>query len=230
MPKNGHLDDSCIFFIRTDDFTWVPRIPGLDPWVNFIDHVPLAFGWVICKLLIFGKCKNRLLCENEFSFLRGQACKSQTLGCTFQLHIMHPNEIWGVIICYGFGYYCDSYIEYYEEHLFISLVRKLCKKDSQPLSYCGSFDHPDVQSLNDYSNLFLFCFASPILTFLGYVIHRWKDIFRPFQRYITSLQIPKIPVGKPSKQICSHLTTTNQGGQKNRDGHTTAILFCDIFV
>ena len=28
IPKNNHLDDSYIFFIRTDDFTWVPRIPG----------------------------------------------------------------------------------------------------------------------------------------------------------------------------------------------------------
>ena len=28
LPKNSHLDDSCVFFIRTDDFTWVPQIPG----------------------------------------------------------------------------------------------------------------------------------------------------------------------------------------------------------
>jgi hypothetical protein len=28
LPKNSHLDKSCVFFICTDDFTWVPRIPG----------------------------------------------------------------------------------------------------------------------------------------------------------------------------------------------------------
>ena len=28
IAQNSHLDESCIFFIRTDDFTWVPRIPG----------------------------------------------------------------------------------------------------------------------------------------------------------------------------------------------------------
>ena len=34
LPKNSHLDYSCVFFICTDDFTWVPRIPG--PIVGFM--------------------------------------------------------------------------------------------------------------------------------------------------------------------------------------------------
>ena len=30
LPKNNHLDEYCVFIIRMDDFTWVPRIPGQD--------------------------------------------------------------------------------------------------------------------------------------------------------------------------------------------------------
>jgi hypothetical protein len=37
-------------------------------------------------------------------------------------------------------------------------------------------------------------------------------------------------VGKPKKkQICSHLTTANEGGQKNRNGKTTVVLFRNVF-
>ena len=28
IAQNSHLDDSCVFSIHMDDFTWVPRIPG----------------------------------------------------------------------------------------------------------------------------------------------------------------------------------------------------------
>ena len=42
-------------------------------------------------------------------------------------------------------------------------------------------------------------------------------------------QIPKILVGKPKKQICNRLTTAEQGGQKNRYGKTSIILFCKVF-
>jgi hypothetical protein len=39
----------------------------------------------------------------------------------------------------------------------------------------------------------------------------------------------KIAVVKPKKQICSRLVTANQGGQKNRNGRTTAVLFYHVF-
>jgi hypothetical protein len=36
-------------------------------------------------------------------------------------------------------------------------------------------------------------------------------------------------VGKPKKQICSHLTTANQGGQKKRTGKMLAVFFHNVF-
>jgi hypothetical protein len=56
-----------------------------------------------------------------------------------------------------------------------------------------------------------------------------KIFSRPFQRYIISPQILKISAGKPKKQICSRLVTADQGGQKNRNGKTIAVLFCHVF-
>ena len=38
----------------------------------------------------------------------------------------------------------------------------------------------------------------------------------PFQRYIKHPQFHTLIVAKPKKQLCSHLTTTDQTGQKNR--------------
>jgi hypothetical protein len=32
----------------------------------------------------------------------------------------------------------------------MSIGRKLCEKESQSFSHCGFFDHPNLQSLNDY--------------------------------------------------------------------------------
>jgi hypothetical protein len=52
---------------------------------------------------------------------------------------------------------------------------------------------------------------------------------RPFQRYIKSSKLPKILVGKPKKQICSRITTIDQGGKKNCNGKTTAVFFCNVF-
>jgi hypothetical protein len=47
--------------------------------------------------------------------------------------------------------------------------------------------------------------------------------------YIKILQILKITVCKPKKQICICLVTAYQGGQKNRNGKTTAVLFYHVF-
>jgi hypothetical protein len=55
IAQNSHLDDSCVFFICTDDFTWVLRIPGrqmceptvlgrLRPWFLY-DHGTPLFRW-----------------------------------------------------------------------------------------------------------------------------------------------------------------------------------------
>ena len=38
-----------------------------------------------------------------------------------------------------------------------STSKKVCKKEPQSFSHCGSFDHPDLQSLNDYKKIFSFC-------------------------------------------------------------------------
>jgi hypothetical protein len=54
------------------------------------------------------------------------------------------------------------------------------KKNRNPfLSRCGFFDHPDLQSLNDYIFFFL-RFAIAISIFLGREIHCWEDIFKTF--------------------------------------------------
>jgi hypothetical protein len=44
-----------------------------------------------------------------------------------------------------------------------------------------------------------------------------KVFSRPFQRYITSPEIPKFQLVKP-KKICGHLATAEQAGQKTAMG------------
>jgi hypothetical protein len=39
----------------------------------------------------------------------------------------------------------------------------------------------------------------------------------------------KISVGKPKKQMCNHLATAKQAGQKNRNERMIAALFCNVF-
>ena len=63
----------------------------------------------------------------------------------------------------------------------MSTSRKHCKKEPQLFSNCDSFDHPNLQSLNN-CKVFLFCFATAIVKFWGHVIHRWKDIFKIFPK------------------------------------------------
>jgi hypothetical protein len=55
--------------------------------------------------------------------------------------------------------------------------RKHGKKELQSFSHCGSFDHPNMQSLNDIKFVFL-GFTIAILKFWGHVIHHWKGIFK----------------------------------------------------
>jgi hypothetical protein len=39
----------------------------------------------------------------------------------------------------------------------------------------------------------------------------------------------KIAVAKQKRKICSHLVTAVQGGQKNHNGKTIAVLFRNVF-
>ena len=41
----------------------------------------------------------------------------------------------------------------------VSLIENMVKKEPKLFDHCGSFDHLDLQSLNDYKFLF-FCFTT----------------------------------------------------------------------
>jgi hypothetical protein len=58
--------------------------------------------------------------------------------------------------------------------------RKQCEKEPRSFSHCGSFDHPDMQSLND-CKFFIFVLRMKLLKFGGHVIHCWKGIFKTFR-------------------------------------------------
>ena len=51
----------------------------------------------------------------------------------------------------------------------------------------------------------------------------------PFQRYIIRPQDIKFAVVKWKINFCSCYVTADQGGQKNRNGKTIAILFHHVF-
>ena len=65
--------------------------------------------------------------------------------------------------------------------------RKPCEKKPQSFSHCGSFDHPDLQSLNDYKKNY-FHFATANLNVLGHVIYRWKGVMKTFPTVYYKLQ------------------------------------------
>ena len=73
--------------------------------------------------------------------------------------------------------------------------RKHGKKEPQLFYHCGSFDHHDLQSLNNC----IFAFTTAILKIWGHVIHRWKGIFKTYVT-VKSPQILKIPLGKPKNK------------------------------
>ena len=107
--------------------------------------------------------------------------------------------------------------------------RKHGKKEPQLFVHCGSFDHPDLQSLNDCRFL-IFLFYNCNFSILG-------ACNTPLERYFQDLSsgILKAPkflkpqLENPKIQVCSRLTSADQGGQKNRNGQTTAILFYHVF-
>jgi len=59
-----------------------------------------------------------------------------------------------------------------------SVVENMVKKP-QLFSHCGSFDHPDLQLLNN-CGFVIFGFTTAILKLWGHVIHRWKGIFKKY--------------------------------------------------
>ena len=97
----------------------------------------------------------------------------------------------------------------------------------------GGAQPPLTSTVENYAKTtttFFFHFSTVLFKTFGDVQYTIGKVFsRPFKRYITSPQIPKILVGKSKKQICNHLATTVQIGQKNRNGKTTSVIFCNVF-
>ena len=88
--------------------------------------------------------------------------------------------------------------------------RKHGKKEPQSFSHCGSFDHPDVQSLNDHRLLF---FILPL--------QKSNVLWAP--KYL------KYQLVSQEKQICSCLATAKHGGQKNHNGKNNCGSFFAMF-
>jgi hypothetical protein len=68
-----------------------------------------------------------------------------------------------------------------------------------------------------------------ILKLWGHVIHRWKGIFKTYLAVYYKPPNFQNYSRKNKKQIRSCLVTADQGGQKNRNGKTTAVLFYHVF-
>ena len=84
-----------------------------------------------------------------------------------------------------------------------------------------------MQSFNDY--MFFIYLPTKMLEILGLFIYRWKGLQNIFP---TVYYIPikfKITVAKQKTKICSRLVTADQGGQKNYNEKTIAVLFCNVF-
>ena len=101
--------------------------------------------------------------------------------------------------------------------------RKHGKKEMQSFSHYGSFDHPDMQSLKNCR--FIFCFYTCNFEILGACN---TPLERYFQGIIKKPKFLKFQLVNP-KKIAFLLLTTNQGGQKDRNGKTTMLLFFTMF-
>jgi hypothetical protein len=71
--------------------------------------------------------------------------------------------------------------------------RKHGKKEPQSFFHCGSFDHPDMQSLKNFRLVFMV--GNSIIW--GHVIYRWKGLENTF---------PMVYYVPPESQNCSHKT------------------------
>ena len=120
-------------------------------------------------------------------------------------------------------------------NISLNTSRKLCEKESHSFSHCDSFDHPNLQALNDC------IFVSSVYPlkcqeFWGLLYTVEKVLKKLFQKvYYTPPKTVKIPIAKPKKtqkkqKICNRLMTTCQGGQKNRNGKMIAVIFSHTFL
>jgi hypothetical protein len=98
--------------------------------------------------------------------------------------------------------------------------RKHCKKEPQSFLHCSSFDHPNMHLLNNYKFV-LFGLPTQMLGIWGVI----NIPLGAFQRCITCPPKVRIRTIKQKKRVCNRLLTADQGGQKNRNGKTTAVLF-----
>ena len=71
-----------------------------------------------------------------------------------------------------------SYLVYTTLNILFSVVKNYTKKDPQSVSHCGFFDHPDLQSLHNYS-------------FFFFLLQLWCYTFRacniPLEKYFQDL-------------------------------------------
>ena len=84
---------------------------------------------------------------------------------------------------------------FYTNHVFhihprrSCTTRKHCEKEPQSFPHCGSFDHPDRQSLNDCRFGF-FHLPTEIAGSWGLAIYRWRILINTFSNGV--LHAPKI--------------------------------------
>ena len=106
------------------------------------------------------------------------------------------------------------------------------KKKPQSFFHCGSFDHPDLQSHDDYKNLFFILrFENLKFIFSWGMWYTIKKVFsRPFRRYITSPKIPKVSVGRLRKQIYGFLSNCRAWWSKEPQWENECGSFSPCFL
>ena len=98
--------------------------------------------------------------------------------------------------------------------------RKHGEKEVQSFSHCGSFDHHDLQSHNDYKNLF-FILRLQISWGMWYIV--WYSIYY-------ELKIPKMVVGKSRKANIQLLSNCRVWWSKEPQWENNCGTFSDCFL
>jgi hypothetical protein len=95
LPKNSHLDDSCVFFIRTDDFTWVPRIPSPETLSL------LWMGWTRIRIhpnrscVYYTRYHNPRFCSHCRNFNHELSTRTESMwGSTWRLRVNQKAKAW----------------------------------------------------------------------------------------------------------------------------------------
>ena len=112
----------------------------------------------------------------------------------------------------------------------LSLItsRKHGEKEPRLFSRCGSFDHHDLQSYNDYKFYFSICDCKSKC--LGACDIPLEGYFRDLSNgRLQASKYLKCQLLSQEKQSRSCLAIEEHGGQKNRNGKTTAVLFHHVF-